>query len=300
MASLALSWWRTKRGEVEFVMNGALAGLVAITANCDVVSAPSALIIGGVGGIVMMLVSGLLEHLRIDDAVGAVPVHLGAGIWGTLAVALFGQPELLDTGLTMLEQLKIQIVGILACGAWAFGLAFVILKTLHRFVPLRVSPDDEHIGLNVAEHGATIELLELFRTMESHARTEDLSVRAPVEPFTEVGQIALRYNEVMGKLEISNSELNASNERLGEALKEARRLADEAQVANRAKSEFLANISHEIRTPMNAILGFSEILSRQITDEKHQSHLTAINLSGNALLELINDILDLTTVRLFF
>jgi Amt family ammonium transporter len=201
MVTLALGWLMKGKAEVYLVMNGALAGLVAITASVHSVSTGSALIIGGVGGIVMLLIDELLLHWRIDDAVGAVPVHLGAGIWGTLAVALFGQPDLLQTGLSFWGQLQAQVTGILTCFAWAFGLTYLLLKIINRILPLRVTPEEEQMGLNVSEHGATTEILDLFRVMDQQSKTGDLRLRAPVEPFTEVGQIAERYNQVMGALE---------------------------------------------------------------------------------------------------
>lgn len=207
--TLAFGWLRSQRADVGFVMNGALAGLVAITANAHAVSSLSAILIGGVGGLVMVGVKTLLEWFRVDDAVDAIPVHLGAGVWGTLAVALFGQPELLGTGLSFWSQLQVQVLGILACFLWVFGLAYFLISLINRLLPLRVTPAEEEIGLNVSEHGATTELLELFRVMDRQSRTGDLSLRVPVEPFTEVGQIAQRYNQVMTALEQTVSRTKA-------------------------------------------------------------------------------------------
>ncbi len=198
-----LLWAWISRGiaEVGWTLNGAVAGLVAITANCHAVSAGEAVLIGSVGGIMMLLADALLERWRIDDVVGAIPAHLAAGIWGTLAVALFGNPVQLGTGLSWSEQLAMQAAGIVACGIWAFGVTYLVLSTVHHFLPLRVSPEDEQIGLNVSEHNATTEILDLFNAMDRQSQAQDLSMRVPVEPFTEVGQIAQRYNNVMDALE---------------------------------------------------------------------------------------------------
>ncbi|MCB9076821.1 MAG: ammonium transporter [Anaerolineaceae bacterium] len=201
IGALALGWALYRRADVTAVMNGSLAGLVAITANAHAVSSPAAVLIGIIGGWVMIAADRLLEHYRVDDAVGAIPVHLAAGIWGTLAVALFGQPDLLGTGLGFWAQLQVQVLGILACFLWAFGVMFLILSVIDRFIPFRVSAEAEHIGLNVSEHGATTDLLDLFQIMDKQSKTGDLSLRVPVEPFTEVGQIAERYNAVMEALE---------------------------------------------------------------------------------------------------
>lgn len=201
MAATLVSWPLRGRAEVDLLMNGALAGLVAVTANCFAVSFMSAAIIGAVGALVMVGFVVLLEKFQIDDAVGAIPVHLGAGIWGTLAVGIFGKPELLGTGLTRMEQIGIQVLGIVVCAVWAFGATYIILKITNRFIPIRVSAESEYIGLNVSEHGESTALLEVFAVMQKQQETGDLSLRAPVEPFTEVGQVAEKYNQVMGALE---------------------------------------------------------------------------------------------------
>ena len=92
LVGMALTWRLDRRPDVVTIMNASLAGLVAITASAHIMSPWKAALIGGVAAVVMRLVTRALERLRIDDAVGAVPVHLGAGIWGTLAVGLLGDP----------------------------------------------------------------------------------------------------------------------------------------------------------------------------------------------------------------
>ena len=204
LAALFVGWAFKKLPDVNFVINGTLAGLVAITANCHCVTPGAAAIIGAVGGIVMLAGAWILEKLRLDDAVGAVPVHLCAGIWGTLAVGIFGQPELLGTNPIMGSQFLAQLIGVLACGVWAFGLSFIGLWVLNKIKPLRVSSEDEDKGLNIVEHGASTEIFDVYATMQEQAKTGDLSLRLPVEPFTEIGQISSLYNDVMEKLEESS------------------------------------------------------------------------------------------------
>ncbi|AEJ60614.1 multi-sensor signal transduction histidine kinase [Spirochaeta thermophila DSM 6578] len=201
MAAMAAGWVLTGRADVSHVINGSIAGLVAITANCHAVTEAEALIIGAVGGLVMLGSLRLLEQLRIDDVVGAIPVHLAAGIWGTLAVGLFGDPALLGTGLPFWEQVGVQTLGVAVAGVWGFGVSYLLLRLIDRFFPLRVPPEAEEMGLNVAEHGATTELYDLFTTLTEQARTGDLSLRVPEDPFTEVGQIARAYNRVMDRLQ---------------------------------------------------------------------------------------------------
>lgn len=198
---IGLSILQKRQLRVTAVMNGSLAGLVAITANCHVVTAGAAILIGAIGSLCMLLAEEQLERWQIDDAVGAIPVHLAAGIWGTIAVALFGDLRLLDTGLSRIAQLGVQLTGILTAGVWAFCLTFFLLWMTNRRWPLRVRRRDEHIGLNVSEHGAVSDLVDFFTVMRRQERTGDLKLRAPVEPFTPVGQIAARYNRVIGSLE---------------------------------------------------------------------------------------------------
>ncbi|MDA0672959.1 MAG: ammonium transporter [Cyanobacteria bacterium] len=209
---------RHQRVPVTAVMNGSLAGLVAITANCHVVTASSSVMIGAIGSLWMLAAERLLERLRLDDAVGAIPVHLSAGIWGTLAVALFGDLTLINTGLSRVNQFWVQLAGIGTAAVWAFGLTFLILYMTNRRWPLRVRRKHEHIGLNVAEHGAVSDLVDLFTTMRRQERTGDLSLRVPVEMFTPVGQIAARYNRVIAALEQALARTDVIVERAIEAI----------------------------------------------------------------------------------
>ena len=201
VAPIVISILNRKQLQPDAIMNGSLAGLVAITANCHVVTSGAAIVIGAIGSVCMLIVKRWLERWQIDDVVGAIPVHLAAGIWGTLAVALFGDLALINTGLSRVSQIGVQILGILVAGGWAFGIAIAVFSYLDRYWPLRVRRKEEHIGLNVAEHGAVSDLVDLFTLMRRQERTGDLKLRAPVELFTPVGQIAARYNRVIGSLE---------------------------------------------------------------------------------------------------
>jgi ammonium transporter, Amt family len=201
-----LSWLQHQLLEVEFLINGTLAGLVAVTACCHVVSTPLAFVVGGTGAAVAILVSYGLTRLHIDDAVDAIAVHGGGGVWGTLCVALFGQLNGTGTDLSRGSQLLVQLLGIGVCFVWAFGLPWLLLTGVNHFLPLRVTAEEEIMGLNVSEHRAKTDAYELFEVMDYQAKTSDLSLRVPVEPFTEVGHIATRYNQVIDSLARNHDE----------------------------------------------------------------------------------------------
>ena len=201
LGGMGLSWWRWRLVDPVYPLNGMIAGMVAITASAHVVDAGVALFIGFVGSLVMYLADRLLYHFRIDDAVSAVPVHLASGIWGTLAVALFADMERLGTGLDRWQQLLVQGQGVIVAGIWAFGVTWLLLRLLNRVMPLRVSAEDERTGLNVSEHGARTELIDLLDAMATHQRDGHFVREVPVEPFTEVGQIAGQYNKVIRALQ---------------------------------------------------------------------------------------------------
>ncbi|MGB1252637.1 MAG: methyl-accepting chemotaxis protein, partial [Candidatus Promineifilaceae bacterium] len=201
LAALVLKWGLNGKPEVESIINGALAGLVSITASANIISISSSVIIGLVGGLIATGLTILLEQFEIDDAVGAFPVHAGGGVWGTLAVAIFSSQEVL-TGMEMTRGglFSIQLTGIIATFIWAFGLSFLLFWTLNKLIPFRVTEEEEEMGLNVAEHGAKTILFTMLTEMETQRKTGDLSMRVSVEPNTEVGVIAAQYNRVLAQV----------------------------------------------------------------------------------------------------
>jgi ammonium transporter len=140
-----------QRLDVDQFINGALGGLVAVTANCFAISTGSAALIGLVGGMIVVFFSQVLETLKIDDAVGAIPVHLGAGIWGTLATGLYGDLETLGTGLNRFEQIGVQGLGVLVYGIWTFGIAFLVFSAGNAVFRFRVTEEEEIAGLNISD-----------------------------------------------------------------------------------------------------------------------------------------------------
>lgn len=201
LSGMLVGWRLQRYAEVLYALNGAIAGLVSITAGAHVMSVGASIAIGAVSGVLMVIASELLMRWRIDDAVGAIPAHLVAGAWGTLAVGLFGNLERIGTGLSRGDQIGMQLLGIAVCGIWAFGLTWLVMRGMQRLLPVRVSAEAEDMGLNMAEHGARTELFELLKTMQRHEERGELGGRVAADPFTEVGQIAMRYNRVSVALE---------------------------------------------------------------------------------------------------
>ena len=135
-----------KNLDITMFMNGVLGGLVGITAGADQMGPTSAIIIGAVGGIVVVLGVALLDKCKLDDPVGAIPVHLFAGIWGTLAVGIFGASASFD-------QFMVQLASVGIVGVFCVIGATLITLLVKSLAGLRVSEKEESTGLDIAEHG---------------------------------------------------------------------------------------------------------------------------------------------------
>jgi len=204
ISAIALSWYFNKMPRVEHLINGTIAGLVAICAGCDLFTEVPALLVGLIAGVICVLTMKLLDKFLIDDVIGAVPAHLAAGIWGTLAVALFAPTESFSIASNRFEQFGIQLIGITAIGIYSFSLIYLIIFFLNKKFSFRVSEEAERIGLNISEHGATTSLLDLISQMDLQARTGDFSRSVDIEPETEAGHIATFYNSVLEKFNIES------------------------------------------------------------------------------------------------
>jgi Amt family ammonium transporter len=153
-------WLLFGKPDLSMTMNGALAGLVAVTAPCAFVMPWAAILIGAVGGVIVVLGVVLLDRIRVDDPVGAVPVHGMNGIWGTLAVGLFAAPELAGglagPGLVYgggLRQLGIQAVGTFSVVLFVMASMGAVFAAIKYTIGLRVDRHEELRGLDIGEHG---------------------------------------------------------------------------------------------------------------------------------------------------
>ncbi len=179
ITAMFLAYAHSRKWDVSMAFNGALGGLVAITAPCAFVTPGAALMIGVIAGFITFYGVELMEKLRIDDPVGAFPVHGLNGMFGVLAVAIWGV-----NGLGLLHgggfaQLGIQTVGLLAATLWTLPLSFLLFYILKRTIGLRVAPEVEDNGLDMAYHG--IESYPEFDSKEvPHPRKESGAMPSPI------------------------------------------------------------------------------------------------------------------------
>ena len=149
VTAMLLAWFAFGKPDVTMALNGVLAGLVSITANCDQVTTTSALMIGLVGGVLVVAGIVLLDKLKIDDPVGAWPVHGLCGIWGGIATGLFGTGSDLARG----EYIWVQFYSTVIICVWAFVTMYALFMLLKAAGMLRVSREEEEMGLDLSEHG---------------------------------------------------------------------------------------------------------------------------------------------------
>jgi Amt family ammonium transporter len=156
IGSLIFSWLWFKKPDVSMTLNGLLAGLVGITAPCAVVSPGAAVAIGLIAGVLVVLSVEFIDKvLKVDDPVGAVSVHGVCGVFGTLAVGIWGNVDGAAVGLLHgggFTQIGIQLTGIVAVGAWALITSLILFLAIKAIFGLRVSPKDELMGLDLSEH----------------------------------------------------------------------------------------------------------------------------------------------------
>jgi Amt family ammonium transporter len=153
IVAMLVSWVIVKKPDASMALNGALAGLVSITAPCDGVSPAGAIMIGIVGGALVVLSVLFIDNvLKVDDPVGAVSVHGVCGLWGTLSAGLFNMESGLFYG-GGLRQLGVQALGAGAAFVWAFGVGLVLFYGIKKTIGLRVTSEEELKGLDIGEHG---------------------------------------------------------------------------------------------------------------------------------------------------
>ncbi|MED4163367.1 ammonium transporter [Halalkalibacterium halodurans] len=163
VAAMFIAWALSGKADVPTTLNGALAGLVAITASCAFVAPWAAVVIGIVGGLIVYFSMKFFDKAKIDDPIFALSVHGVAGVWGTLSTGFFATPELAEmnggqAGLFYgggFAQLGVQTLSVVACGVFAFIASYVLLLVCKSVLGgLRVTEEEEIIGLDLSEHGS--------------------------------------------------------------------------------------------------------------------------------------------------
>ena len=142
LAAMIVSWFFLKKPDVSMALNGILAGLVGITAGADAMGPWAAAIVGAIAGVIVVISIIFFDSIKIDDPVGAISVHGICGIWGTLAVAIFGDADFV-----------VQLIGTLSVSVTAFIFSYIVFSAIKAIMGVRVTPEEEAEGLDLAEHG---------------------------------------------------------------------------------------------------------------------------------------------------
>lgn len=261
ITGLFVSWKLSKDQlpEPESIINGILGGLVGITAGCYYVSAVGAMVIGVVSGLIVYFGTLFLEKLKLDDVVGAIPVHGFAGVWGTIATGIFIKENfLLEFDITRSHQIMVQILGVTTAFIWAFGVSFVFMKIINKFLPMRVSPSHEEIGLNIAEHGASTSVFELSNSVRNIIENRNFknAEKIEVEFGTEIGELTNYFNSMV-------NDLKEKEEEAEEALESLHHMAVTdglTQILNRKK------ITEVLGTEINIAIDYEKKLSILLFD----------------------------------
>jgi len=180
LAAMIAAWVLMGKPDLSMILNGALAGLVAVTAPCNNVTVVGAVAIGLIGGILVVAAVPFFDRRRIDDPVGALSVHLVNGVWGTLAVGLFSS----STGLFYghgFRQLGVQAIGVAGAGAFTVASAWLVFSGIRVAMGLRVTAQEEIEGLDIGEHG-----------MEAYYLTRSTTLTHPVEAAPQAVAPAVR------------------------------------------------------------------------------------------------------------
>ncbi len=175
VTTMIFTWIKNKKPDVSMCLNASLAGLVGVTAGCDSYDALGSAIVGIVAGIIVVLIVELLDlKLHVDDPVGAVAVHCGCGIWGTIAVGLFANPDA-PSGLEGLfytgnaHQLLLQLIGFVSVAAFAAITMIIVFAIIKKTHGLRVTAEEEIAGLDKTEHGLPSAYADFAMTVDKYS-----------------------------------------------------------------------------------------------------------------------------------
>ncbi len=234
------------------LMNGILAGLVAITASADIVSPPSACVIGCLGGIAYLIAEELLIRFRLDDAVSAVPVHAAAGLTGILCAGVFASAEhlqavsaLVGHPVTRGNLVGIQALGALVCALWAYAMGLLLWTIIGRISLLRVTEDEELVGLNYSEHRVRSPSDEVVAYVMARAAGHETDRHHDLNG----GEYARILSAVQGwadKLSGERDELERARAGLGQDADRLYEIIRRCEEENRLQAKRLEAIAHKV------------------------------------------------------
>ncbi len=182
------------------MLNGVLGGLVSVTAGCAFIDPTAAFLIGVMSGGVVYYGDRLLIKLKIDDPICAIPVHGFAGAFGTLIFVIF-MPSYMWVNGSLIEQIAVQLLGVVTVFSWSVATAYFVFWFLKKKKLLRISLEDELMGLNLSEHGVKMSWVDMVNTTKSIINKGDYSKRIEVEEQTEAGEVAEYFNELLDDLQ---------------------------------------------------------------------------------------------------
>ncbi|MBM9575814.1 ammonium transporter [Leptospira sp. 201903070] len=311
--AISVSWILYKVASVEDCMNGVLGGLVAITAGCHALAPSASLLLGAVAGISVVVTAWVLENvLKLDDVVGAFPVHGVCGIIGTLFLPILSENQ----DIRILPQL----IGVAICAVWAFGLGLILFWVLKISIGIRVNEEFEEKGLNITEHGAGSSWIDLIHSLKDLSKGGgDLTRKIHVDTGTEAGAIAFLMNrylsnlgemiftikEKSGELENSASEISSAWGNMSQNIQEQAASLEEVtaifdsfrdsfQKISNSASEQKAIEAKAKKMLNELVFGFQKFdLDLKESSEKSGRSVENINLSTKELNHLESDINDI-------
>ncbi|RHX87125.1 ammonium transporter [Leptospira stimsonii] len=313
--AISVSWIFYKVASVEDCMNGVLGGLVAITAGCHALAPSASLLLGAIAGVSVVLAAWFLEKiLKLDDVVGAFPVHGVCGIIGTLLLPVLSENQ----------DIRIfpQLIGVVTCALWAFGLGLFLFWILKISIGIRVSGDFEEKGLNISEHGSGSSWIDLIHSLKDLSKGGgDLTRKIHVDSGTEAGAIAFLMNrylsnlgemiftikEKSGELENSASEISSAWGNMSQNIQEqAASLEEVTAIFDSFRDSFhkISNSATEQKTieakakrMLNELVfGFQQFdQDLKVSSERSERSVQNIDLSTKELNHLESDINDIGT-----
>ncbi len=264
-------------------INGLLGGLVGVTAGAHLLDMDAAMAIGAIGGLVALAADDLLARAGVDDPVGAVAVHGFAGVWGTVGLALLAPEASLPTG-DRLSQLGVQAYGAGIAVVWAFSLTYAWLMMLKVVVRIRVSEEDEFVGLNAAEHDTLMGTGEVQAMLRKLVESDlDGVQQITVQPGDESSELAELFNRLIANVRANDERRRMMAEQMQIGAK--RQAAEDKRniEAWRAERDLERAIVDEISDVVSRMANGD--LDRRATLTRQTENLSAIGGAVNALLD---------------